>query len=184
MLDVVHPVQSPLIIPIVSSAYPVCPMMSLSIPGYTISTVPATPEGARTIQDIENSANETSPLSRLLWPAHLRPETTADAQAQDDEEISRTVAFIRDPDNRFFLITEDTTNKAVAYVWWQHAKGRTEEEWAEAYANRYRPEGMNKALMDATSGARFLKRAKILGEKDVFSRFHLLSVAEQRRDKN
>ncbi|KKA19812.1 hypothetical protein T310_6204 [Rasamsonia emersonii CBS 393.64] len=145
--------------------------MALPITGYTVSTVPATQDGARTIMDIESSANESSPLSRLLWPAHLRPETTpatADAQAQDDEEVSRTVAFLSDPNNRYFWITEDATNKAVAYAWWQYAKGRTEAEWAETYANRYRPEGMNKALMDATSGARFLKRAKILGEKDVF----------------
>jgi len=35
---------------------------------------------------------------------------------------------------------------------------------------------MNKELMDATSGARFLRRAEIMGDKDFFSRFCVSSV--------
>lgn len=143
--------------------------MPPQVSGFTTSPVPATPEGARTIRDIENSAQKDSPLSRLLWPRG------APQGKEEDEEVSRDVAFLRDPANKYFLVTEDASNTAVAYVWWQHAKGRTEAEWAETYANRYRPEGMNKALMDATSGVRFLKRAKILGEQDVFSIFYLLN---------
>ncbi|KAJ5640047.1 uncharacterized protein N7484_007909 [Penicillium longicatenatum] len=76
--------------------------------------------------------------------------------------------MLGDPKNTYLLITEKATNKAVAFGWWAHSKGQTKAQWAEGYKNRYHPPTMNGALMDATGGARYLKRAELLGEKEFF----------------
>ncbi|PWY68982.1 hypothetical protein BO94DRAFT_590564 [Aspergillus sclerotioniger CBS 115572] len=86
------------------------------------------------------------------------------------------------PANKYTWIIESSTGNAVAYGWWQHAKGKTEEERAATYANRYRPEGMNKALMDVTSGARFLKRAKLLNTRDTLILKELYAYTEASKD--
>ncbi|MCJ1398876.1 hypothetical protein MMC11_002077 [Xylographa trunciseda] len=145
---------------------------------FSISAVPATLAGSRTIRQIEPAAHENDPIGPLLWPSQLssdpEPDSvdkltrSADIPSLEEEEAAREIAFLQDPSNHYLLVTELAAEKAVAYVWWQQAKGRTSAQWAETYANRYRPKEMNKALMDATSGVRFLKRAKILGEQDVF----------------
>ncbi|OQE08327.1 hypothetical protein PENVUL_c010G01073 [Penicillium vulpinum] len=80
--------------------------------------------------------------------------------------MRRMVPMLGDPKNTYLLITEEATNKAIAFVWWAHCKGQMAAQWAEGYNNRYRPPTMNGALMDATGGARYLKRAKLLEEKD------------------
>jgi len=60
--------------------------------------------------------------------------------------------------------------KIVAFAWWQMCKGKTEEEWAKFYAGRHRPPHCNAALMDAMGGARTLRRAKLLGDRDYYSK--------------
>ncbi|KAJ5923286.1 hypothetical protein N7454_008531 [Penicillium verhagenii] len=123
-------------------------------------------------QNDSNEKNKSS-IGDLLWPAHLKPkevktETDAPSRASDgqDDDIRRMVPMLGDPKNTYLLITEETTNKAVAFSWWAHAKGQTVSQWAEGYKNRYRPPTMNGALMDATGGVRYLKRADVLGEKE------------------
>ncbi|MCJ1392773.1 hypothetical protein MMC18_005644 [Xylographa bjoerkii] len=145
---------------------------------FTINAVPVTRTGVRSIREIETAAHENDPIGPLLWPGlHTHdPEPdpvdelthSTDTPSLEEEEAARVIAFLQDPSNHYLQVTETATKKAVAYVWWEHAKGRTEAQWAETYANRFRPKEMNKALMDATSGVRFLKRAKLLGEQDVF----------------
>lgn len=77
--------------------------------------------------------------------------------------------MLSDPTNTYLWIRDEKTKTPIAYAWSQKASKRSEDEWAEAYATRHRPPGMNTALMDATSGARFLKRARILGSGDSLS---------------
>jgi len=75
--------------------------------------------------------------------------------------------LLQDTSYYFLFITEDASQTPVAFVKWNFFKGRTEKEWADTWVNRQRTDKMNKELMDATSGARLLKRAKIFGDKDV-----------------
>ncbi|KAJ5394012.1 uncharacterized protein N7487_011653 [Penicillium crustosum] len=145
-------------------------------PGFQVTRVPATEEGARTIWDIEmaaqNDSNKknNSSIGALLWPAHLQPKVEGPKRASDgqDDEIRRMIPMLGDPKNIYLLITEEATNKPVAFACWAHSKGKTAAQWAEGYSNRYRPPTMNGALMDATGGVRYLKRAELLGEKDLF----------------
>ncbi|MCJ1359336.1 MAG: hypothetical protein MMC33_009337 [Icmadophila ericetorum] len=147
---------------------------------FTIRPAPATAATARTIREIEVSALEESALARLLWsppppstvtettPTQLNssPSTTSPAAVVN---IDRELIFLQDPANHYLLATDTANAKDVGYVWWQYTKGRTKAQWAETYTNRYRPEGMKKVLADATTGAQFLKRAELLGDRDVFT---------------
>ncbi|PYH89623.1 hypothetical protein BO71DRAFT_413195 [Aspergillus ellipticus CBS 707.79] len=140
-------------------------------PGFTISTVPATREAGKILGDIETAATDNSgngSLGKLLWPKTSTEEEKTEQDELKDEDPFHEIDMLSDPSNTYEWIIEEKTRTPVAYVWWQHAKGKTEEEWATTYANRYRPDGMNKALMDATSGVRFLKRAKLLNTRDTF----------------
>ncbi|KAJ6003365.1 hypothetical protein N7451_005912 [Penicillium sp. IBT 35674x] len=83
--------------------------------------------------------------------------------------------------NTYLLITEQATNKPVAFTWWAHSKGQTKAQWEEGYANRYRPPTMNGALMDATGGVRYLKRANLLGEKEFFQLKELFVLPKYQR---
>jgi hypothetical protein len=140
--------------------------------GFSISKVPPTLESALILNEIESAAHEDSPIGPLLYP--YEPENPAEKNpAELEEEGEYTLSFLKKLENQYFMVTEEATGKDVAFVWWQHQKGITPEEWAETYKNRYRTERMNIPLMDATSGARFLKRAKILGDQDVFSKLEL-----------
>jgi len=149
---------------------------------FTIAPVPANLSGARTIRLIESAAHEDEPIIPLLWPRTSNPETATNIQNSEEEEAkekeineaenleedTRVIDFLKDPSNHYLLVTETESGKDVAFVWWQQLQGRTEEEWAETYRIRYGPEGMNKALMDTTSGVRFLKRAKLLNTQEIF----------------
>ncbi|KAJ5885561.1 hypothetical protein N7495_010071 [Penicillium taxi] len=143
-------------------------------PGFQVSLVPATEDGARTIWDIEmaaqNDSNKknNSAIGALLWPAHLQPKVEAPKKASDgeDDEIRRMIPMLKDSKNTYLLVVEEASGQAVAFAWWNHSKGQTAAEWAEGYKNRYRPPTMNGALMDATGGERYLKRAKLLAEKE------------------
>ncbi|PWY71036.1 hypothetical protein BO70DRAFT_382215 [Aspergillus heteromorphus CBS 117.55] len=141
-------------------------------PGFTIAPVPATREAGKTLAKIESSAIDNgadASFAKLLWPK--QSTDTKDEKKNDEEEKDEdpfhTIDMLSDPANKYAWIIESATENPVAYVWWQHAKGKTEEEWAATYANRYRPDSMNKALMDATSGVRFLKRAKLLNTRET-----------------
>lgn len=144
--------------------------MSYAEVSFTIAPVPKTLEGAKILREIETSAHQDSKLVPLLWPAQSsKPEAGSQSTAgQHDEEDARTLEFLLDPVNHYDLVTDNATGQGVAFVWWQEQKGKTEAEWEETYSKRWRSPQMNIALMDATSGARFLKRAKILGDKDVY----------------
>lgn len=152
-------------------------------PGFLVSHVPATEEGARTIWDIESAANNDSnkknksSIGSLIWPPHLQTKVEAPTRASDgqDDEIRRMVPMLGELKNTYLLITEQATNKPVAFAWWAHNKGQTKAQWEEGYANRYRPPTMNGALMDATGGARYLKRANLLGEKEFFRKSRIIA---------
>ncbi|KAJ5152211.1 hypothetical protein N7492_010506 [Penicillium capsulatum] len=135
----------------------------MSLPsGFTLSSVPADLGVGRTLQSIESAAIQDGPdraLSDLLWPGQSRTD-------DEDEDPFHTVEMLSDPVNTYLWIRDEQIKVPIAYAWSQRAPKRSEVEWAEAYANRHRPPGMNTALMDATSGTRFLKRAKILGSTD------------------
>jgi len=140
---------------------------------FTISHALPTVACVRSIRAIEAAAQEKEVIGPLLWPQTATTETASNEPSDDDrsleeEEFTRDIGFLADPSNHYLLVTDEVATKEVAYVWWQHAQGRTDAEWAEVYANRYRPPEMNKELMDATSGARFLKRAKILKDSEAF----------------
>ncbi|PYI11210.1 hypothetical protein BO78DRAFT_413681 [Aspergillus sclerotiicarbonarius CBS 121057] len=141
--------------------------MSLK-PGFIISTVPPTQEAGRHLGSIERAAirqsNDTS-FVRLIWN-NSPPDEKEDEESENEDQF-HAIDMLSNPANKYTWIIDSATGTPVAYGWWQHAKGKTEEEWATTYANRYRPEGMNKALMDATSGARFLKRARLLNTRDT-----------------
>ncbi|KAJ6025051.1 hypothetical protein N7540_005848 [Penicillium herquei] len=157
--------------------------------GFEVSPVPATEEGARSIWDIEvaaqNDSNKknNSMIGTLLWPPHLQPKVEAAERPSDgqDDEIRRMIPMLGDPKNTYLLVTEKSTNKAVAFVWWSHNQGQTKAQWAEGYANRYRPPTMNGGLMDATGGVRYLKRAELLGEKEYFQLKELYVLPEYQR---
>ncbi|PYI05940.1 hypothetical protein BO78DRAFT_139068 [Aspergillus sclerotiicarbonarius CBS 121057] len=164
-------------------------MALLEKPGFRVSPVPATEEGARTIWDIEMAAQNdsnrknNSAIGTLLWPPHLQPKVEGSTTESDgeDDEIRRMVPMLGESKNTYLLITEEATNKPVAYTWWAHNKGQTKAQWDEGYANRYRPPTMNGALMDATGGVRYLKRAELLGEKDFFQLKELYVLPESQR---
>lgn len=69
---------------------------------------PTTPETAHAIKGIEDPAQEDNPLSRLLWPC-----SAPQKQEGGCEKVSRDVAFVQDPANRYFMVTEDAANTAV-----------------------------------------------------------------------
>ncbi|KAJ5813391.1 uncharacterized protein N7503_000141 [Penicillium pulvis] len=158
-------------------------------PGFIVSHVPATEEGARTIWDIESAANNDrnrkneSSIGSLLWPPHLQTKVEAPTRASDgqDDEIRRMIPMLEESKNTYLLITEQATNKPVAFTWWAHSKGQTKAQWEEGYANRYRPPTMNGALMDATGGVRYMKRANLLGEKKFFQLKELFVLPEYQR---
>jgi GNAT superfamily N-acetyltransferase len=132
-----------------------------------INPVPPTLEGSLTIQEIEARAQQHSLLATLLWPRAIdAPAEGEDGAWQVDvEEAQRVLPFLQDPCNTYLLATDVVSGAAAGYVWWKHQAGRSEAEWARLYAQRHRPHGMNKALMDATSGERFLRGARILGDR-------------------
>jgi hypothetical protein len=98
-------------------------------PGFQVSRVPATEEGARTIWDIEiaaqNDSNKknNSSIGELLWPAHLQRKVEGPKRASDgqDNEIRRMTPMLGDPKNIYLLITEEATNKPVAFAWLAHS---------------------------------------------------------------
>ncbi|PLB53997.1 hypothetical protein P170DRAFT_469471 [Aspergillus steynii IBT 23096] len=148
--------------------------------GFTLSPIPTSQDAGISMQSIENFAIQTGPddsLSRLLWPGR----TMKKDDQEDADEPFHTVEMLSEPTNFYLWIIDDKANHPVAYAWGQYTTGRTEVEWAQAYAKRYRPEGINKPLMDATSGARFLKRASILGSSDCFIIKELYVLPEYQR---
>ncbi|RDW60202.1 hypothetical protein BP5796_11808 [Coleophoma crateriformis] len=141
---------------------------------FVIVPLPKTLEGAKSIREIETSAHVGSAIIPLLWPtAHKdgdskQEKSQEDLEAKDKEQDAHALSSMIQPENYYFLVRDKSANMDVAFVWWQNCKGRTEAEWAEVYRNRHRPAGCNEALIDATSGVRFLKRAKYLGDRDFF----------------
>jgi len=150
--------------------------MDIHLPGYTISPVPATAAAAREIWNVEADSGDPEmphPIMALLWPAKNQDSGQKENQepaGNDEHGHQYELDALLGPNNFFQWAAETSTNRIVAYVWWQHHVGKTEEEWAETYRNRRRTPRMNKALMDATSGERFLRRAKILGDQDCMSK--------------
>lgn len=51
--------------------------------------------------------------------------------------FKKFAAYLKDPENHYRLVREQATGKAVAYVWWQYCPGKSAEEWATVYADRY-----------------------------------------------
>ena len=148
--------------------------MESPVAGYIITTVPKILDGAHTIHPIEAGArNEQNPglIRPLMWPR----QTPTDENVEDHKPQAsglydeRDLDQIRDPASSYLLVTEEATGNAVAYVFWQHQRGKSEEEWAAFYKERYRQPGLNHGLADATGGVRILKRAKILGDQDCLS---------------
>lgn len=117
-----------------------------SIPGFSVSPVPATNKGLHTIRRIETAANRGAkhPLGPLLWPQSARSKTTETSKIEEDDydenvedaTFHHFAATLKEPENLYLLIKEDSTDKAVAYVWWQYCEGKSEEKWAKAWENR------------------------------------------------
>ncbi|RDW84373.1 hypothetical protein BP6252_01963 [Coleophoma cylindrospora] len=138
---------------------------------FVIAPLPKTLEAAKSIREIESSAHVDSVTVPLLWPRAHKDEVSVQEKSQEErakQQDAHALNFMIQPENYYFVVHDKAANMDVAFVWWQNCKGRTEAEWAEVYRNRYRPAGCNNALMDATSGVRFLKRAKFLGDRDFF----------------
>lgn len=149
--------------------------------GYTITTAPNTLDGAHTIHAIEAGArNEQNPslIRPLMWPLQTPTNENVENQKPQPSGLydQRDLDHILDPANSHLLVTEEATGNAVAYVSWQHQRGKSEKERAELYKQRYRPPGLNHSLADATVGVRMLKRAKILGNRDCMGESQIIMV--------
>jgi GNAT superfamily N-acetyltransferase len=97
-------------------------------------------------------------------------------------EAERVLPFLKDPNNFYLLATDAASGTPAGYIWWKHQPCRSPDKWAQIYANRFRPPGMNKALMDATSGERFLRGAKIIGDQTVVVMRELYVRPEYQRE--
>lgn len=165
------------------------------IEGFKIEDVPATESASRILRKIEEGSRDTteiSPIGKLLWPgiessaqetaiASVTPEGETSKNSMLDREIERELEFLRDPINWYIWVVDTATGEPVAYGWWQHAKGQSEEEWKASWERRWRPPEMNHALADARGGARFWKRARILGSGESFILKELFVLHEFQR---
>ena len=154
---------------------------------------PALPTVAvvKSLREICTAAKDDDPISHLIWTPNAPADTasTENASAEnastetvsgetashgsvgrsfEDEAIAVEMGYVADPDSHYLLVTDTEAAKDVAYVGWRHTKSRTDTEWAELHANRYRPPEINKELRDATAGACFLKRAQLLKDSEAF----------------
>jgi len=172
----------------------------MMVDGFRVEDVPATESASRVLRKIENGSKETtdiSPIGKLLWPgvqstaqatipsnAIPEGETKSPVQPETsmlDREIERELELLRDPSNWYQWVVDTASGEPVAYGWWQHAKGQSEEEWKASWERRWRPPEMNHALADARGGARFWKRAGILGSGEAFILKELFVLHEFQR---
>ncbi|MCJ1379605.1 hypothetical protein MMC17_002707 [Xylographa soralifera] len=127
----------------------------------------------------------TETTSAETTSAETVPEETAsngeDDRSYEEEAIAVEMGYVANPDSHYLLVTDTDTAQDIAYVGWRHSKSRTDAKWAEMHANRYRPPEMNSELMDATSGACYLKRAKILKDSEAFVLLELYVRPEYQR---
>jgi hypothetical protein len=157
--------------------------MPSHLPGFKVWYIPATDYGARLIRELEYAAGPER--SSAGPPARPRPSRTAQQQKEEEqqqekdptnssqpptkasstphEDNAEEIGLLSDPLNQYIAVSDLATDQPVGYVWWQHHYGRTEAEWEEGDKRRHRPRHMDPALQQATGGARYRKRAIILG---------------------
>ncbi|PRP86597.1 hypothetical protein PROFUN_05235 [Planoprotostelium fungivorum] len=151
---------------------------------------------AQTILAIERST-ATPGLGRLLWPGlHgiktpamvIEEEKTGSAsssqeslkQGADDREVRDTIDNMKNPNNSYIAMIDDTTNEIVGYAWWQFNESHSPLQWLTKYNTRSRPKEINVPLADAIGGVRTLKRAIIIGQRPWYHLRELYVLSDHR----